>query len=214
MKKLILVAMVGLAFGATAAVAKVRQVEHAARPIHNSGTGVMPAGAQESMPRAARQLARNDKRGNGWMPCQFCLFTPVQWPNRDSDVVGLRLSLLWGTCCNFDGLDIGLVGLAQNHLNGMSVGLVTYAEGDGVGVNIGGVNFYGGDFKGLQVGIGNGVREGDLIQVGLFNSAYDAKGHQLGLVNVAEHLEGVQVGVVNVIGCSSMKFMPIVNWYW
>ena len=214
MKKLITGAMVLVAFGATAAVARVRQVEHVARPVQNSGTGVMPSGAQETMPRAARQLARDNKKGNGWMPCQFSLFTPVQWPNRDCDIIGLRLNLLWGTCCNFDGLDIGLVGLAQNHLNGLSVGLVTFAEGDGVGINVGGVNVYGGDFKGLQVGLGNRVAEGKLVQVGLFNSAYDVKGHQVGLINVAEHLEGVQIGVVNAIGCSSMPFLPIVNWYW
>lgn len=214
MKILVACAMSAMALGATAAVARVQQVEHQARPVYNSGTGVMPAGAQEAMPRASRRIARQEMRGVGFSPVMFSLFTPVQLPGEDFDVGGFRLDLLWGTCCNFDGLDIGVVGLAKNHANGLCVNVVTYAGGDGIGLDVGGVNYFGGDFIGAQIGLANWVESGDLVQIGVLNRAYDARGHQIGLVNSAQHFEGVQIGLVNVISSSSLPFMPIVNWYW
>lgn len=214
MKKLMFVAALTAVWGASAAVAKVSEVRHETRPVHNSGTGVMPAGAQESMPKAARRQARNERYGVGFSPVQFGFFTPLQWPNRDYDVGGFRLDLVYGTCCNFDGLDIGIVGVAQNHANGLLVNLVTCAEGDGIGFTVGGVNYFGGDFIGAQVGLANWIDSGNVVQIGILNRGYDIKGHQLGLINVAEHLEGVQIGLVNVINCSDQKFLPIINMYY
>ena len=214
MKKLMFVAALMAAWGASAAVAKVSEVRHETRPVRNSGTGVMPAGAQEAMPKAARRQARNERYGVGYSPVQFGFFTPLQWPNRDYDVGGFRLNLVYGTCCNFDGLDIGIVGVAQNHANGLLVNLVSCAEGDGIGLTVGGVNYFGGDFIGAQVGLANWIDEGSVVQIGILNRGYDIKGHQIGLINVAEHLEGIQVGLVNVISCSDQKFLPIINMYY
>ena len=214
MKRLIFVVTFISACAASAAVAKVSEVRHETRPVHNSGTGVMPAGAQESMPKAARRLARNERHGIGYSPVQFGFFTPLQWPNADYDVGGFRLDLVYGTCCNFDGLDIGIVGVSQNHANGLLVNLVTYAEGDGIGLGIGGVNYFGGDFIGAQVGLANWIDSGNVIQIGLLNRGYDIKGHKLGLINVAEHFEGIQIGLINVISCSDQKFLPIINMYY
>ena len=213
--KVLLMCLMGMAaIGSSAAVAKVTEVRHQSRPVHNSGTGVMPAGAQEAMPLAARRLARQEKTGVGFSPVQFGLFTPIQWPNADFDVGGFRLDLLYGKCCNFDGLDLGLVGVAQNHANGIIINaLTTYAEGDGLGLTVGCANVFGGDFLGLQIGLANWVDSGRLVQIGIINNGYDIKGHQLGLVNVAQHMEGVQIGLVNIISCSDQSFLPIFNMY-
>ena len=39
-------------------------------------------------------------------PVMLSLFTPVQIPSSEYDVTGFRLSLLYGDCKNFKGLDI------------------------------------------------------------------------------------------------------------
>ena len=213
MKTLIFAVTAVLALGSSAAVAKVTQIEHRSRPVHNSGTGVMPAGAQESMPLAARRIARREVRGIGFSPVMFSLFTPIQWAPADYDVGGFRLNLLYGRTCNFDGLDLGLVSVADGHSNALAVNLVNYAATDGCGLHIGLANVFGGDYKGLQIGLGNVCESGDICQIGVLNNCYDGIGHQIGVVNFAEHFEGVQIGVVNVIGCSPVKFLPIINWY-
>ena len=42
-------------------------------------------------------------------PVMVSLVTPVQAPSRDYDVTGFRLSLIYGECQEFIGLDIGIV---------------------------------------------------------------------------------------------------------
>ena len=46
MKKLMIGMLLFASVSAFAAVATVRQIEPGVRPVYNSGTGVMPAGAQ------------------------------------------------------------------------------------------------------------------------------------------------------------------------
>ena len=211
MKRLMMGALLFAAASAGAAVATVRQVGPGVRPVYGSGTGVMPAGAQEAMPRASRQLAKDGRIGVGFTPFMLGLFTPVQVPGPDYDVGGLRLNLPFGTCCNFDGLDIGIVGVAQNHANGWLVNVVSYATGDGLGLHTGGVNYFGGDFKGLQIGLANWIDSGDAFQIGLYNGAYDVQGLQIGVINTANKMQGVQIGVVNVIANSDVSFFPVIN---
>ena len=210
--KRIMIGMVLLASAsAFAAVATVRQIEPGVRPVYNSGTGVMPAGAQEAMPKASTQLAKDSVVGVGFSPAMFGFFTPLQVPMPDFDIGGLRLNIFYGTCCNFDGLDIGLVGVSRNHANGWLINVVSVAHGDGIGLNTGGVNFYDGDFKGLQIGIANWINSGDIFQIGVYNGAYDAQGLQIGVINTATKLQGLQIGIVNVIQNSDVSFCPIIN---
>ena len=196
-----------------AAVATVQQIEPGVRPVYNSGTGVMPAGAQEAMPKASRQLQKDNLVGIGFAPGMFGFFTPLQAPGPDYDVGGLRLNLFYGTCCNFDGLDIGIVGVSKNHANGWLINLVSVAYGDGLGLNTGGVNYFSGDFKGLQIGLANWINYGDMFQIGLYNGGYDVQGLQIGVINTANKLQGLQIGVVNVISNSDVSFFPIINGY-
>ena len=211
MKKLMTTMLLLASASAWAAVATVQQVEPGVRPVYNSGTGIMPAGAQEAVPRASRQLARDRVQGVGFSPAMLSFFTPLQIPGPDFDVGGLRLNILYGQCCNFDGLDLGLVGVADNHANGWLVNVVSYAAGDGLGLHTGGVNYLGGDFKGLQIGVANWIDSGDAFQIGVYNGARDVQGLQIGVINTANKLQGLQIGLVNVISNSDISFFPIIN---
>ena len=110
------------------------------------------------------------------------------------------------------GLDLGLVGVADNHANGWLANLlVNYAAGDGLGLHTGVVNYFGGDFKGLQIGLANWIASGDMFQVGLYNGGYDIQGLQIGVINTADKLQGLQIGLVNIISNSDVSFFPIIN---
>ena len=212
MKKLMIGMLLLASASAVAAVATVRQVEPGVRPVYNSGTGVMPAGAQEAMPKASRQLAKDNLVGVGYFPIMFGFFTPLQAPGPDFDIGGIRFNLFYGTCCNFDGLDLGLVSVSDNHANGWLANLlVNYARGDGVGLHTGCVNYFGGDFKGLQIGFANWIDSGDMFQIGVYNGGYDVQGFQIGVINTANKMQGLQIGLVNIISNSDVSFFPIIN---
>jgi len=212
MKKLMTSMLLLASVSASAAVATVQQIEPGVRPVYNSGTGVMPAGAQEAVPKANRQLAKDRLQGVGLTPAMLSFFSPIQVPGPEFDVGGLRLNILYGRCCNFDGLDLGLVGVSDNHANGwLSNLLVNYATGDGLGLHTGAVNYFGGDFKGLQIGVANWIDSGDMFQIGVYNGGYDVQGFQIGVINTANKMQGLQIGVVNIISNSDVSFFPIIN---
>ena len=124
-------------------------------------------------------------------PVMFSLFTPVQVPSRAYDVTGFRLSLLYGDCKNFKGLDIGVV---------------DHTGGNFTGIQIGGVNVVDDRFLGGQVGLVNwnssDVREWDRQSIGAqfggINYAGTFCGYQGGLVNICgDKFTGLQGGFVN-----------------
>ena len=127
-------------------------------------------------------------------PVMFSLFTPVQAPSRAYDVTGFRLSLLYGDCKNFTGLDIGVV---------------DHTGGDFTGIQIGGVNVVDDRLRGGQLGlvnwVSNDAREWDRQsiggQLGIFNYAGLLCGYQGGAVNVCgDKFTGLQSGFVNISG--------------
>jgi len=211
MKKLMTSALLIASVAASAAVATVQQIEPGVRPVYNSGTGVMPSGAQEAIPTANRQLAKDSMQGVGFSPAMFSVFTPIQAPGPDFDVGGVRLSLFYGRCCNFDGLDFGIVGVSDNHANGWLINIASVAYGDGLGLNTGVVNYFKGDFKGLQIGAANWISTGDMFQFGVYNGGYDVQGLQVGVINTANKMQGLQIGLVNIISNSDLSFFPIIN---
>ncbi len=117
-------------------------------------------------------------------PVMVSLVTPVQAPASDSDVKGLRLSLVYGECADFTGLDIGLV---------------NRATGDYAGLAIGGGNIAGKEFNGGQIGLVNWNGNADFDKVGEPDWAHVSKGCQIGLLNYAPSFCGLQDGIVNVV---------------
>jgi len=109
-------------------------------------------------------------------PVMVSLVTPVQVPTSDYDVAGLRLSLVFGDCRNFKGLDLGIA---------------NRAEGEFLGVGIGGANIADGLLYGGQIGLvnwnGNGSRDWATV----------SKGGQIGIVNYANSFCGLQNGVID-----------------
>ena len=84
---------------------------------------------------------------------------------------GLRLSLIYGECENFKGLDLGII---------------NNTRADFAGIALGGANLSGGKLRGGQLGLvnvnNNGLSDWDSLSIGA----------QLGLVNYADSFCGLQ----------------------
>ena len=124
-------------------------------------------------------------------PIMVSLVTPVQAPSSDYDVTGFRLSLIYGDCQEFTGLDIGIVDHTDRDFTGLAIG----------GVNIADERFYGGQF-GLINWNGNDdlqwKRRSIGAQLGIFNYASAFCGLQDGFVNVTSgSFMGVQASFLN-----------------
>lgn len=124
-------------------------------------------------------------------PFMVSLVTPVQAPDRDVDVTGLRLDFIYGQSHDFKGLDIGVV----NH-----------TTGNFYGVALGGANLVNEEFYGVQMGLLNWNDNGNRAW------AQMSYGAQVGLVNYADSFCGYQGGLVNIIANNGwMPVFPIVN---
>lgn len=153
-------------------------------------------------------------QGAGYTPFMLSFVSPLQVPPRDFDVGGLRLSIIYGECVNFDGLDIGLVGRAIDHGNGLFInGLATIVDGDSLGWQIAPVNYVKGNFSGLQIGAVNYCTSGQALQFGFYNGADHIEGFQCGVINMTRTMIGLQIGLINVIQNNDVPFLPIINCY-
>ena len=144
----------------------------------------------------------------GCYPFQASLFPPLQIAPRDESVCGARLDLLWGQNASVNGLDAGIVNVADS-MKGLEVGGLNWLWGqersDSWGIRIGGINYTGhASFAGAQFGLINTgsflASEASLagVQVAGINLYVGSvSGTQFGLVNAAGGLSGLQVGFVN-----------------
>lgn len=147
-------------------------------------------------------------------PFMLSFVTPLQAPSRDWNVLGLRVSLVYGECQNFRGLDLGTVGHAKGDSQGIQLALAANIVGkQALGFQAAPANYVKGDFRGLQFGVANYAENGHALQIGIFNGARDLRGLQVGLINVTDTMMGVQLGLVNVIRDNDVPFLPILNAY-
>ena len=114
-------------------------------------------------------------------PVMVSLVTPVQAPSRDYDVTGFRLSLLYGDCRDFTGLDIGVANRTAEAFSG---------------VGIGGINIAGGKLSDGQIGLLNWNTDKETGWADI------STGLQLGALNYSEAFCGLQDGIVNLAGTS------------
>ncbi len=157
-----------------------------------------------------------------WTPIQLSLVDPVQVPNDEYSVVGLRLNLIYGKCQDMWGVDVGIVNQTEKNMNGLEAGVVNINKGHVAGVQFGLVSLVDGDMEGiqglpfiwghiyarvsgnmigLQDGLGNRVKgETKVAQIGIVNyDDLDMLGLQIGGVNIVKgDIEGLDIGVVNV----------------
>ena len=156
---------------------------------------------------------------NAYTPFMLSLVTPLQVPQSDFDLGGLRVNLIYGECQEFDGFDISTVGRARGHANGLQTALLAnIVNKDGVGLQIAPVNYVEGSYAGMQIGAVNyaGTQpksKAQVFQIGVFNGSDYIKGCQLGVINIAREMIGVQIGLVNVIQNKDVSFLPIINCY-
>ncbi len=133
-------------------------------------------------------------------PIQLSLFDPIQIFPATTDIVGVRLSLLYGRNASVAGLDWGLVNHTTTGTSkGYQTGLVGISDDRFVGWQNNFVNISKKDFEGFQLGF--------------VNIANNANGFQLGFVNYAVKMKGLQIGLVNIIKQGGQfPVFPIVNW--
>lgn len=149
-----------------------------------------------------------------YTPFMLSLVAPLQVPPRSFDVGGLRLSLVYGECRDFDGLDLGTVGRATGHGTGFQAALLAnIVEGGGFGLQAAPVNLAKGDYAGHQVGVVNIGERAKALQIGFYNGADDFEGVQIGVINITRRMYGVQLGLFNVIQDNDVKFLPLFNGY-
>ena len=143
----------------------------------------------------------------------------ASWPvwlalnsQKDIDVIGLRLTIPYGSCESVTGFDIGFFGRAR-YFEGLQLNILRNDVSDIMaGVQVGIYNSSGrADLMGVQVGLWNEAHSIRGVQVGLINVADSVTGIQVGIINRSEALYGFQGGIVNVIRESEMPFCPILN---
>ncbi len=140
-------------------------------------------------------------------PVMVSLVTPVQAPSRSYDVTGFRLSLIYGDCRDFTGLDIGVADRTAGEFTGLVLGGVNIADGRFRGGQLGLVNWNSHDDArwerrsvGAQVGILNYSNAFCGLQDGVVNVSESFAGLQSSLVNFAQDMYGVQCGYYFIFG--------------
>jgi hypothetical protein len=151
-------------------------------------------------------------------PLAIGLFPPIQVPSSDSEVTGLRLSLLVGKHSGVSGIDFGLLGnITEKKFEGLAVsGLFNHNSGvtniiilqaAGIAnINAAKTNVYG--FQVALVNINRQPTEtehskGFAVASGLSHGSdvgweYGAVyGMQLGIYNSAAEVYGFQIGLIN-----------------
>jgi len=150
---------------------------------------------------------------DAYTPVMLSFASPIEVPFRDSDVGGLRVSVIYGECHDFDGLDLGLANRATGHANGLQSSAINIVDGDGIGLQGNWlVGFVKGEYDGFQVGGVNYAVQMQGLQIGLlYNGAEYMQGVQIGLINFSRTMIGVQIGLVNVVQDNDAPFLPIFN---
>jgi hypothetical protein len=162
----------------------------------------------------------------------------LEAPGPSFDIVGARVSLLWGDHREVYGFDLGAIGNETiGDFGGIAVsGGFNYNRGTAevVGLQAAGVtninmnkaHIYGAQIAGV---LNSNLAESTLVgvqlalvnnspfttvwgvQAGLYNKALTVNGLQIGLINVADNLHGIQIGLANFNHTGLFAFAPILN---
>ncbi len=177
-------------------------------------TGLVAASPAAAQTRLVAPPTTAAAESEAYTPFMLSFVTPLQVPPRDFDVGGLRISLIFGECRNFDGLDIGVVGRTTGAANGLQLGAIAnIVQGDGLGFQAGTVNAVKGEYTGLQIGVANYAEKATAFQIGVYNGAKHIEGCQIGLINTTRTMAGIQIGLINVIQDNDAPFIPVINGY-
>ncbi len=171
-------------------------------------------------------------------PLAVGIVNPVQFPPDDYDVMGARVSLLWGKHRAFTGVDIGLIGnfSTQRYIGAAVSGVFNKTENVTTitGFQLAGItniNKQKTSVYGVQAALGwnNNSAESKVVglqlasanlsshttvygaQVGIYNEAREVYGLQIGLINRTQNLHGLQIGLLNFHQQGFFVVSPILN---
>jgi len=164
-------------------------------------------------------------------PVGLALLEQAQYPQPNIDILGMRLSIIYGRNANVQGLDIGAFGSGvEGNLFGLQTSGVLNDIGTSSGsmqiagiVNVCAEDFYGCQISGIanstaqslyggQVSVFNMTQTMYGTQIGVISKCSETQGLQIGLINIAERANGlVQIGLINVIKSNKNQFFPIIN---
>jgi len=174
-------------------------------------------------------------------PVSFGIAPPVQFPQSEFSVTGLRVSGLWGHHRDMYGLDFGLggnvtdqdfVGLAVSGLFNVTRGTTTAIGLQAAGitnVNTKTANIYGlqiaallnnnigaSSVNGFQIAAVNKADHTVIrgAQIGIYNKAQSVYGLQIGLINICDDLHGIQIGLANFHHKGLFVVSPVLNVGW
>ena len=171
-------------------------------------------------------------------PLGIAIGGPVQFPPNDYDIIGARVSLLYGTNRDVSGIDLGLLGnITTGKFTGAAVsGIFNYTKGMATitGLQLAGIanintqkirvvglqaalgtnyNSAESSIVGLQLALANLSPNTSIygFQMGLYNKARAVRGFQIGLINVTQNLSGIQIGLLNFYQDGFFKVSPLIN---
>lgn len=136
-------------------------------------------------------------------PLEVGLFPPLQLPNSNFSVTGLRLTVV-GVNREAAGLDVALLGNVTNvGFKGLAIsGLFNYNRGNSSVI-------------GLQLAALANINTGHSdvygFEIAAYNYAGTVHGLQIGLLNIANELHGVQIGLFNINKKGPFHGSPIIN---
>jgi len=102
-------------------------------------------------------------------PVMIGLVDPIQAPQSNWSVTGLRLNAIYGSCDKMTGLDIGAINYCQE-LHALQIGFINVAELM-KGLQIGGVN-YANMAVGVQIGFVNIIADKDVPFMPVINASF------------------------------------------
>ena len=143
------------------------------------------------------------------------MISPGELPTPETNINGLRLSVIYGDCPRLNGLDLGMTGTIRERINGAQFGLLfSLNNGDMNGFGLGCVNYAAVEFAGCQIGLWNHASSGAGAQFGIVNTASNFAGFQCGLFNWTDNLDGCQLGLSNYVGDQQCAWLPFLNVGW
>lgn len=145
---------------------------------------------------------------------QLSLVTPVQLFPEEDAIGGVRLNLIYGRNVSVAGLDIGIANhTTTGTTKGVQIGIVGLADNTFLGWQANWVNITKERFEGFQQGLVNVAGQATGFQYSLVNVTDRMTGLQLSLVNYTKRMKGIQVGLINIIREGGfLPVSPIVNW--
>jgi hypothetical protein len=102
-------------------------------------------------------------------PAMIALCAPLQFPDSDWSVAGLRIGILYSNCDSMTGLDFGFINRSRE-TRALQIGFANVTESMG-GLQIGIIN-YADQAVGIQIGLVNIIADNTAPCLPLFNASF------------------------------------------